>query len=58
MSEVEVEFLVELLLEDLKESSYMGSMWLALSSKQKSNMKQRWTQILLNGQCELEFNSY
>ena len=58
MSKAEVEFLVELLLEDLKESSYMGSMWLALSSKQKSNMKERWSEILLNGQCELEINSY
>ena len=49
MSDIEASILIKLILEDLEQSTYMSSMWLILSKKQKDNLKKRWISILKNG---------
>lgn len=49
VAEVDAKTIVEELIRDIEDSTYMGAAWLVLTSTQKERLKTRWQKII---ECE------
>lgn len=58
MTEAEAKEAVDRIIQDIEESTYMGSMLLCLAPAQRERMKQRWVKLILASQVEHDWANY
>lgn len=56
--EVDSKTIVDELIQDIEDSTYMGSAWLVLTQTQRERLKSRWQKIIERAHVDRDWANY
>jgi hypothetical protein len=57
-ADVDAKAIVDELIRDVEDSTYMGATWLVLTSTQKERLKARWQKIIEGAHVDRDWANY